>query len=182
MAYGGETYKAPIVDLASRTPGYLPARLQRNIIAGGGQAAYLYQWGTIQFLVWPLNIHEANHQTETDWAKKELAGAAIQREWVGENDEELHFRGKLFPYRIGGMGELEATETLRRQGIAQLMMRGDGWTMGWYVLERMIRIHEHLSPEGVGQEITFEALFARVPIPAAENFFPVLWQAGVVGR
>jgi hypothetical protein len=48
---------------------------------------WLYSWGMLQFEVHPLNVHEVDHSTATDWAKKEIAGAAIYREWVGENDE-----------------------------------------------------------------------------------------------
>lgn len=58
----------------------------------------LMQWSALQFRVWPLNIHEVDHQTATDWARKEIAGAPLFREWVGENDEELHLRGRVFPY------------------------------------------------------------------------------------
>jgi uncharacterized protein len=135
----------------------------------------LMQWSALQFRVWPLNIHEVDHQTATDWARKEIAGAPIFREWVGENDEELHLRGRVFPYRIGGLTELQVMEAMRRQGIAGLMVRGDGIVLGWFVCEKLIRANLHLDVSGVGQLINFEAVFARVPVPWAEDEFPVLW-------
>src|SRR5215831_20511470 len=77
----------------------------------------LMQWGPyISFQVWPMNINEIDHTTETDFAHKEIAGAAIYREYVGENDEMIHLRGRLYPYRIGGMTEMEAFEAARRAG------------------------------------------------------------------
>ena len=135
----------------------------------------LMQWGPLQFQVWPLNVHEFDIETGTAWAQKEIAGAAIYREWVGENDELLHFRGKLFPYRIGGMANLEAFDALRRAGVASIMVRGDGAILGWFVCEKLIRQHRHLSGEGVGQDIDFEAAFARVPVPNNQKFLSNLW-------
>ena len=89
-------------------------------LPASGGVAQLMQWGpSIQFLVQPLNFHEMDHETETDWAKKEIAGAAIYREWVGENDEVIHLRGKLFPYRVGGMSEIETFDSQRRAGLAE---------------------------------------------------------------
>ena len=142
----------------------------------------LYQWGPIQFRVWPLNVHEYDHETSSDWAHKEIAGAAIYREWVGENDETIYFRGKLFPYRVGGMGELEAFEALRRAGIANLLMRGDGQYMGWFVCEKLVRAHTFLSSEGVGQQVTFEAILSRVPVPENDAYMSELWGTVVPGR
>jgi phage protein U len=146
----------------------------------------MYTWGPLAFEVWPLNIHEFDHETDTDWAQKEIAGSAIFREWVGENDENLYFRGKLFPYRIGGMAEIELLEATRRKGIAMAMMRSGGNTgthLGWYVIEKLVRAHKFLSSEGVGQVIEFEAVFTRVPVPndPAGNFAQ-MWETGYVGN
>jgi hypothetical protein len=69
-------------------------------------ATNLFSWGNIQFELQPFNIHEYDHETASDWAQKQIAGAPVYREWVGENDEIISFRGRVFPYRIGGMGKL----------------------------------------------------------------------------
>lgn len=157
-----KTYSASVNQLDAATA---PAQ------AVGG----LYSWSLVQFQVYPLNVHEVDHTTATDWAKKEIAGAAIYREWVGENDEELYFRGRLFPYRIGGLYQIEVMEAYRRHGIAGLMMRGNGDSLGWFVCERLVRTHMHLGPDGVGQQVNFEAIFVRVPIPSAIDEYSVLW-------
>lgn len=139
----------------------------------------LYQWGLILFEVYPLNIHEFDHDTETDWAHKEIAGAAIYREWVGENDERLLFRGHIYPYRIGGLPALEKFEQQRRGGVANMMLRGDGTIMGWFVCEKLVRAHTFLSAEGIGQQIAFEAAFARVPVPEADIAWYNIWTGGI---
>lgn len=132
----------------------------------------LYKWGpAIEFKVFPLNIYEADHETDTDWAQKEIAGAAIYREWVGENDEVLYFRGRLFPYRVGGLSAIDIFEANRRAGVAQMLMRGGnpGTNLGWYVCEKLVRSHTFLSAEGVGQQIAFESQLARVPTPSYQE-------------
>src|ERR1700674_3777942 len=55
----------------------------------------LMSWGPVVFQVWPLNYHEMQHETETDWARKQIVGAAIYREWVGENDEIRTIHGRI---------------------------------------------------------------------------------------
>lgn len=163
---------APSTRWASRAP--FGINREPLVLANQNQP-YLYQWGAIQFLVQPLNIHELDHSTATDWAKKPIVGAAIYREWVGENDEEIYFKGNLFPFRIGGLADLEAVETMRRSGLSNLLMRGDGRYMGWYVIERIVRNHTFLSINGIGQLIGFEAIFVRVPIPEADSFYSGVW-------
>ena len=96
----------------------------------------LFQWGALQFDITPFNVHEADQMTATDWARKEIAGAAIYREWVGEGDEEITLRGRVFPHRLGGLTELEILESFRRQGKAEQMMRGDG------IRARLVRVGE----------------------------------------
>lgn len=148
----------------------------------------LYQWGAIQFLVYPVNVNEVDHITATDWARKEIAGAAIHREWVGEGDEEIHLRGKLYPHFFAmhrassqslsgpsssapetrdasGMNTMDLMNNMRRLGQAHMLIRGDGTKFGWFVLERLSRGHSYLGMEGIGQQIAFEATFQRVPVP-----------------
>jgi hypothetical protein len=143
----------------------------------GGGRPVLYSWGLIMFEIFPLNIHEVDHETATDWAHKEIAGAPIYREWVGENDELLHFRGRIFPYRIGGMSDLELFESMRQKGVVNAMLRGNPAMMiGWFACERLVRSHTFLSTQGVGQQVTFEAVMARFPVPDSSSYFSQIWQ------
>jgi len=148
---------------------------------------YLYSFGpAIQFTVFPLNVQNVDHSTGSDWAKKEIAGAAMYREWVGESDEEIILRGRLHPHfmskhlrRAGGGGDksgggfytLELLDTIRRLGQSHLLMRGDGWKVGWFILEKLARGHSLLGPDGIGQQIDFTASFIRVPVPDPSTFY-----------
>jgi phage tail protein len=152
------------------------APVTRHFQNTGGPLLALFEWGPLQFEVSPLNIHEYDHTTDTDWARKEIAGAPIYREWVGENDEIVCMRGRIFPHRIGGLSELEILEAMRAAGLANLLQRGDGYVLGWFVMERLSRAHAFLGADGVGQQINFEAQFARVPTPDPARYFSALYQ------
>lgn len=138
----------------------------------------LMSWGPLEFEVINPNIHEYDQLTSSAFAKKEVPGIRPPREYVGEDDEELYIRGKVFPRRLGGRGKLDHFEALRRTGSAQALVLGTGEALGWFVLERLIRSHKHLDPMGVGQLIEFEGIFVRVPVPYADDYigmiFPIL--------
>jgi phage protein U len=162
----------------------------------------MFQWGPIQFQVFPMNVDNYSHHTGADWAKKEIAGAAMYREWVGESDETITLKGKIFPHFFarksrgrgigqqtdgpkatrdpvtglvqehvgseqssGGLYHLDVLDNMRRLGQAHILMRGDGWHYGWFIIETLSRGHTFLAQDGIGQQIEFEALFQRVPIP-----------------
>lgn len=141
----------------------------------------LFQWGPIQFQVHPFNVENYSHATGADWAKKEIAGAAMYREWVGENDEQITLKGKVFPHffaraakarnpnetkpNSGGLGQLDILDNMRRMGQAHVLIRGDGWHFGWFVIDNLQRAHSLIAGDGIGQQIEFEASFQRVPVP-----------------
>jgi uncharacterized protein len=141
-----------------------------------GSLAPLMTWGPVLFRVWPFNFHELDHDTATAWAKKEIAGAANYREWVGEDDEMRHIRGSIFPYRIGGMAALEIFDAYRRAGIGNVLIGGDGRNLGWFVCEKLSRNHSAISAEGIGQQINFEAQMARCPVPDPATYMANVFQ------
>jgi len=110
----------------------------------------------------------AQAATELASGSPRAARALLER----VNDDHLHatvlyLRGRLFPYRIGGVPQIEVFEGNRRAGLAQLLMRGANPTtkLGWFVCEKLVRANTFLSGEGLGQQINFEAQMARVPTP-----------------
>ena len=126
-----------------------------------------------------MSIQSMEHVTAAEWARKEIAGAATYREWVGEGDETITLRGQLFPLfmkqhgRAGGFTgdqSLEWLENARRLGVAQLLMRGDGTKLGWYIIESISRGHTHIAADGIGQMITFDAKLQRVPNPNPQYY------------
>lgn len=180
----------------------------------------LFQWGPIQFQVFPFNVGQMSHATGADWAKKEIAGAAMYREWVGEGDETIQLKGKVFPHYFarksrergikhpvlsggagfdpetgllrehtggfpsaGGLFHLDVLDNMRRLGQAHILIRGDGWHFGWFVIDTLQRAHSLIASDGIGQMIEFDASFQRVPIPndPADNLTQLWGSSSTVG-
>jgi hypothetical protein len=65
----------------------------------------------------------------------------------------------------GGLYHLDVLDNMRRLGQAHILIRGDGWHYGWFVIDTLSRGHSNIAHDGIGQKIEFEAQFQRVPIP-----------------
>jgi phage protein U len=127
----------------------------------------LYQLGNVQFEVAPVNVHEVAHEVGADFAAKDIVGAARPREFVGESDEPFTLSGKLFPAHFGGLGGLEALESMARSGQPQMFVRGDGTVFGWFLIERVKSKSSFLDRLGVGKMIEFEIELQRSPNAAS---------------
>lgn len=135
--------------------------------------AILFQWGPgIRFELYPLNTHEYTHRTATDYARKEILQDSIRREWVGEGDEDLVIRGRIFPYKLGGMASLDAMDSERRGHRPHQLVRGTNpaWRLGWYVISGLERGHTFIGKQGVGRKVEFTAHFVRVGRPDAAEY------------
>jgi len=134
----------------------------------------LLQVGPLQFDVAPFNAHEIAHEAATEFAKKPVVGRRKIYEWVGEDEEKLKIKGKLFPFKIGGLGSLQLMQTLRQSGAPQYVVRGDGTVLGWYNIMECNTIDKHLSVDGIGEEIEVETVLERADSPgAAASFFNI---------
>ncbi len=149
--------------------------VQPLMMAGGNFT--LYRWGRIEFQVYPLNVHEFDHTTQTDYARKDIMGSSPQREWTGEGDEEFTFRGRMFPYhvRLGrrAIPAIEAMDAERRRHRPNMLMRGganEGYPLGWYVIDMLNRHNTLVGASGYGRVINFDVRFQRVDIPSVSEF------------
>ncbi len=76
----------------------------------------LYQLGSIQFQVAPVNIRQVSCETGSDFAAMDVMGGPRPREYVGETDERLTFSGALFPQKFGGLSGIDALQSVARAG------------------------------------------------------------------
>lgn len=127
----------------------------------------LYQLGAAQFEVAPVNIHQVKRQLGADFAAKDIVGAPRPREFVGEADEQITLLGKIFPAHFGGLGGLSAMEEMARGGQPQMLVRGDGAVLGWYVIVKLAEQQSHLDQNGVGRLIEFEMTLMKSPTAAS---------------
>ena len=146
-------------------------------------AMILMKFGPLAFEVYPLNFHEAEHNTSTDYARKDILESSPGREWVGEGDEELILHGRTFPFhsRLGvrAKSSLDKLDDMRRAHQAHKLMRVDRLAaepLGWFVLEKLDRRHEQIYRGGIGRVVTFDASFMRVDIPNAAMYLNAVQQ------
>jgi uncharacterized protein len=146
----------------------------------------LMTFGPIQFEVFPLNFHEADHMTASDYARKDIMESSPNREWVGEGDEEIVLRGRVFPYHVhrgstgrprgigvGAKSALDRLDAVRRAHQPHMLIEGgesEGRVLGWFVLERLSRSHTHVGEHGFGRVINFDASFMRVDTPDPTSY------------
>jgi len=131
----------------------------------------LYMIGPVAVDVYPFNAHEVAHDAKTDFAKKSVLGRRQPNEHVGEGDETLKFSGRLFPEKLpGGLETYELLHALRAAALPQLVMRGDGAVLGWYLIESASDKSSFLGPNGVGQLIEVDISLIRDDPPDAATF------------
>jgi len=134
----------------------------------------LCQLGPLQFTIAPFNMHETDHDAGASFASHEVLGSMPSLEFVGEAQESWTVRGRLFPEKFGGMGDMGTLHSLRRSGAAQFFMRGDGVPMGWVVIERVTEKSQYIGANGVGRVIEFEVTLKRSKGPNAAGIFSAL--------
>ncbi len=123
----------------------------------------LYQLGALTFAVAPFNTHAVDRDSGYDFAAKDVVGAQKPREKVGEADEKIRFECKLYPHVFGGQGELDTLDGMCKSGEPQILVRGDGRNMGWFLVEQVREKAGYLNARGVGREIEVTIELARSP-------------------
>jgi len=132
----------------------------------------LAQLGSVTFEVWPLNLHETDRQAAADHVAKDVLGSLRPREFVGEGDDLITLRGRLFPEAFGG--STDDLHMMRVSGTAQIYVRGDGRSFGWWLIERVTERATFLDGKGRGKVIEFEVSLTLSPPPSAERYLSTL--------
>jgi phage protein U len=137
----------------------------------------LAQLGPVTFEVWPVNMHEHQHDAEATYAEKAVMGRRPPLEFVGEGPDTRSLYGTLWPVKFGGsMGDFHA---MRQSGKPQPLMLGNGTPLGWYVIERVNETGRFLTADGTAQKIDFY-LNLKMDDPAGGgDLFAVLF--GLIG-
>ena len=134
----------------------------------------LFQLGTVTIdSPGPFNALGTEEEFGAEFATKPVVGAEPPSEFTGPQNTRFVISGKLFPYFFAGHGQgsgLDEIEDLRAMvmsGQPQILVRGDGRNMGWWLIERVRKRDEVLSDEGIGQEIAYDIALKSSPRPAA---------------
>jgi hypothetical protein len=130
----------------------------------------LYMLGSVAWETAPLNVDEVGHQTGADFAEKPILGRAPSYEFMGVTAEEITFKGKLFPRKLGGLDDFDQLQEIRAGGAAEHLMRGDGRAMGWFNITAISSTARYLAADGVGQIIEFEMTLRQGDKPPAGEY------------
>lgn len=124
----------------------------------------LYQIGPVTISTFPLSTTGVERQDGADFAVHDLLGRRKGREHVGDGDDFITMRGSILPFRpmLDGRRELEMLRGSMKSGEPQLVMRGDGRNMGWYVIESLSEQHVEIQWNGVGFRIDVEWKLTKV--------------------
>ena len=135
----------------------------------------LLQMGPLQFDLAPLNMHEFSRKADADFAKKDIIGRPPVYEWIGDGEDVRTIRGRLFPFKLGGRGALALADAIRRSGAPQMVVRGDGSVLGWFIITSINEREENLAANGVGQLIGVDIEIKRADAPTAAGYFASLF-------
>lgn len=130
----------------------------------------LYQLGPLQMQVAPFNVHETERDATTDFAEHPVLGGPIALEHVGEGADAFTLVCTLWPQKFGGLSGLALLGQMRSRGIAQMLVRGDGFTVGWVKIRSVRETASHLDRHGVGRMIEVEISCQRCGAPSAEAY------------
>ena len=134
----------------------------------------LYSFGPLSWRVFPFNTHEVGADRDADFAVKPLLGRPPAREFMGDGDKSVEFRCRLFPLAVGGLDELGLADRIREAGVPQLLIRGDGAVVGWYVLDKIREISTYLNADGIGRKVEVDIHLSRSDPPSPSAFFALL--------
>lgn len=130
----------------------------------------LYNVGPLVFDL-RVNVHEVERTSAEDFARKPIVGARQPLEHVGAGTETLRFTGKLFPERLGGAGAVEAMISIKESGAPQMVTRGDGKVLGWYVVTEVRHVDAFLDSRGAPRMIDVDLTLEKTGTPSAASAF-----------
>lgn len=131
----------------------------------------LIMLGGVALSIWPVNPTETSKESGAEYVEKPVMGRRPPLEFVGEAAEDISITARMFPAKLGGLGSLVMLHTMRKSGIAQYMIRGDGVPFGWVVIEKISEKHSHLDAQGVGQVIDLDISVKRSDPPTGGDFY-----------
>jgi phage protein U len=131
--------------------------------------------GPIAFDVTPFSVVQTEELSSADYARKDVVGAAPGHEHVGDGEGTVRLSARLFPERFGGLDSLDALDRVRRSGVAQMMVRGDGKVIGFVLVTEVRAQSQFLDGEGVGRMIEVELTLTRAAQPSPASAFAQLF-------
>ena len=132
----------------------------------------LFQLGAVTFDTHPLNADESDETFGHDFAVKAVVGARQPREKMGPADHHFTLSREVRPYFLqrhgqpNGLADIEALKAMAEAGDPQILVRGDGKNMGWWLIEKGSLKSSKLSLQGIGEVIHHSVDLVESPVAA----------------
>ena len=126
----------------------------------------LYQVGPLTIDTVPFEVSRVRRTASADYAVKPTIGGLKPREAMGEGEDVLILSGQLLPSRLGGMSELALAHALRVAQEPLPVMRGDGGSLDYRVIDQIEEDHRDIQRDGVGFTVEYTLRLVKVPAPA----------------
>ncbi len=130
--------------------------------------------GPVRLEVAPFNATEYTHTHGASHVEKPIMGVRPPLEWTGDTSESWLLRANLFPETFGGESALTVLAFMRKSGVPQYMLRGDGTLMGWVVIDSVTERSSFLDGSGVGRMIEVDIAMRRSQAPTPAGYFQAL--------
>lgn len=124
--------------------------------------------GPIVFALSKRTFEELTRQNEYRWAKLERLGRRPARQWIGEGDDQITFRGTVYPLldvagngRVVGIWKIEEMRQVASQGTPLDFIDGMGNVYGRFCIEAIREIQTHLLDNGAPRKQEFDMSIAR---------------------
>lgn len=126
----------------------------------------LMQIGTVMFEGnRGASLDDLERKTEGSLADKGLLSGLPGHEWTGWSGD-LTLSGKVLPFHLGGLGDVEDMHGWAASGTIVPVIRGDGTFLGWYGVKSVSERHRSMSRAGVGYEVEWSIALVRQKRPA----------------
>ena len=113
------------------------------------------------------NLTGRSRSSKMAFAKHDVVGGAPVYEALGSDESTATLECVLHPYHFGGLGRLESLYLAMQAQTPLSLMRGDGYPLGWHIINEIDEKHSDIAVAGVGQEVSFTMKLTRVDTPLA---------------
>lgn len=125
----------------------------------------LYQLGAVEFEgPGDLNATKFSTTGNFDIAWKDVVNGPKPGERIGEGEVETTISAKVFPMTWSdGLTSIGLLDQMRAAGEQQILVRGDGANLGWWIITKVKTEHDKLDASGVGKDIDVEITLRQSP-------------------
>jgi len=126
----------------------------------------LFDLGGVTFVIAGPNIDKVSLESKADFATYNVVGAEPKYEFMGEGARTIKLSGKILPRHFGGYSALDALNAIRASGQPVSLVRGDGRSMGWVIIDEIEEKHSWLLYNGSPQSVEHEIKLTRIDAPS----------------